>query len=155
MAVCSPRETGLGAAKTVLVGTHVRTSLTLLMAAALCTGCGAKPEQAPQSVASSFARALAEDDGGTACALLARETKAELEQSAGTACPAAIRDEDLPTDDAVEKAATFGTMAQVVLGQDVVFLTEFKGRWRVMAAGCAPSPSPAAGRPYDCQLQGG
>ncbi|MCW2762892.1 MAG: hypothetical protein JWR85_3093 [Marmoricola sp.] len=119
--------------------------------ATLATGCGAGDERGPRAVASRFADALSSDDAAAACGLLAPETKSELEQSAGKKCAAAILAEDLPDAGTVAQLAAFGTMAQVSFVDDVMFLTEFRSGWKVMAAGCSPVP----GRPYDCQLQGG
>jgi hypothetical protein len=119
-----------------------------VVSAVLCSGCGSAGEESPSAVAASFARAVAAHRGAEACGLLARATRAELEQSAGTRCAGAILDEDLLTAGAVEQTETFGDVAGG-LPQDVVFLSEFKGRWRVMAAGCAPVPA----KPYDCQLR--
>ena len=90
-------------------------------------------------------------DGAAACALLAPDTAAEIEQSAGKPCRDAILDEDLPAAGAVSRAQVYGQWAQVRLSGDTVFLGAFPGGWRVVAAGCRPRGD----RPYDCTLQGG
>jgi hypothetical protein len=126
-------------------------ALTLLAVAVLASGCGAQTESAPRRLASDFAQAVAAQDAAKACALLAPETRSELEQSAGEACVKALGSEDLQSPGALRHFASFGTMAQATFAGDVVFLAEFKSGWRVMAAGCTPQPE----RPYDCQLQGG
>jgi hypothetical protein len=115
------------------------------------TGCAARAEPAAQEAAAGFTRAVAAKDGARACQLLAPATRSELEQSAGQGCPRAILDEDLPRAGAVGGFATFGTMAQVRFTRDVMFVSEFRGGWKVVAAGCSPVP----GHPYDCRLQGG
>jgi hypothetical protein len=123
------------------------------VAVGLLTACGASSDPAPRSVAGTFTHAIADKNGAAACALLAPATRDELEQSAGTSCASAIVDEKLPDAGAPLASSAFGTMAQVSFGTDVVFLAEFPRGWRVMAAGCAPSPTPDA--PYKCQLSGG
>jgi hypothetical protein len=123
------------------------------VAVGLLAGCGASSDPAPRAIAGTFTRAVGDKNGAAACALLAPATRAELEQSAGTSCARAIVDENLPQAGAVLASSVFGTMAQVSFSTDVLFLAEFPRGWRVMAAGCAPSPTP--GPPYDCQLSGG
>ena len=112
-------------------------------------GCGSL--QAPaEHVADRFNAALAASDWATGCRLLAPQTKAELEQSAGTACPAALAGEGLPNAGAAEAFDGFGRMAQVRYRRDTVFLAELRSGWKVTAAGCTP----VTGRPYDCRLNG-
>jgi hypothetical protein len=43
-------------------------------------------------------------------------------------------------------------MAEVRFRDDVLFLAEAPGGWRVNAAACKPV---AGGRPYDCDIAGG
>jgi hypothetical protein len=123
-------------------------ALTMLLATG-CAGVGDR-EDAAGSVAVRMLTAVASDDGPAACATLAPETLAELEQSAGTACAEAILDQDLPEPGAVEQSRVYGQWAQVRLTGDTVFLAVFPGGWRVVAAGCTPRGE----RPYDCELQG-
>jgi hypothetical protein len=94
---------------------------------------------------------VSNDPHSQACSLLAPATRAQLEQAAGTPCPAALAEEDLAVADGYEGIARFGTMAQVKFLGDTVFVTKFAQGWKVLAAGCAPVP----GAPYDCRLQGG
>jgi hypothetical protein len=117
------------------------------------TGCGATPDPSARAAADQFTRAVADKDGAAACALLAPATRADLEQSAGSSCAKAIVEENLQEAGPLETSTTFGTMAQVSFGSDVVFLAEFPRGWRVMAAGCAPGTAPE--KPYECQLSGG
>jgi hypothetical protein len=118
--------------------------------AAALTGCSGQ-QSAATSVAGQFVRALHASDGTAACRLLAPETESELVQSAGKPCPTALLEEKLPSRGAVGRTQAFGTMAEVRLPTDTLFLARFKSGWRVMAAGCKPKP----GHPYDCTLQGG
>lgn len=133
-----------------------RLTVRVLLAAApvllLGAACGSDAEDAgPARAARAFEDAVGAERGAAACELLAPETKSELEQSAGAACAEAILDEDLPEPDAFESAAAFGTMAIVRFAADTLFVSEFDGRWRVLAAGCEPVPHTA----YDCAIQGG
>ena len=103
------------------------------------------------AVASRFYRAVDAGHWGRACALLAPETKSQLEQSAGSACPDALSQENLPAPGPVGPSVVYGTMTQTRFEQDIVFVARFRSGWKVMAAGCSPVP----GHPYDCRLQGG
>lgn len=131
---------------TRLLGTLVAAALLVMSAA-----CGGGDDGGPQAAASSFEKALAADDGGTACTWLAPRTRSELEKSAGAPCPEAILEEDLPRVGASTGTATYGAMAQVHFAEDTLFLAEFGPRWLVTAAGCRPVPE----APYDCTIQGG
>ncbi|GAA0816663.1 hypothetical protein [Spirilliplanes yamanashiensis] len=131
----------------------------LLLAVAACglaatAGCAHPDERgdAAAAVARQLAEAATAGDGATACALLAPDTRAELESSAGTPCAAAIGAEDLPAPAAVTAVDVYGESARVVTATDTVFLGTFPGGWRVVAAGCTGRGD---GRPYDCALQGG
>jgi hypothetical protein len=95
--------------------------------------------------------AARDGNGAAACAVLAPDTVAELEQSADASCADAILDEHLPDPGTVRHVRVYGQWAQVVLDDDTVFLAAFPGGWRVVAAGCQPRGE----RPYDCVLQGG
>ncbi|MGQ5265261.1 hypothetical protein ACTWLT_31370 [Micromonospora sp. ZYX-F-536] len=95
--------------------------------------------------------AVAAKDGAGACALLAPDTVAELEQSADKPCAEAILEEGLPEPGTVTASDVYGQRAQVRLSADTVFLASFPGGWHVVAAGCTAR----ADKPYDCVLQGG
>jgi hypothetical protein len=94
--------------------------------------------------------AVQSQDGTAACATLAPDTAAQLEDSAGEPCSSAILDEDLPAPAEVHSADVYGQWARVVLADDTMFLAMFPGGWRVVAAGCTARTE----RPYDCSLQG-
>jgi hypothetical protein len=119
----------------------------------LVAGC-AHSEPRRDAIADTAVRlstAVHDRDGAAACAVLAPDTVAALEQSANTPCADAVLDEGLPKPGTVEHVAVYGQWAQVVLDDDTVFLAAFPGGWRVVAAGCTPQGE----RPYDCVLQGG
>jgi hypothetical protein len=83
--------------------------------------------------------------------VLAPDTVAELEKSAGKACADAVIEEDLPAPGAVRSVDVYGQWARVALDDDTLFLAAFGSGWRVVAAGCTARGD---GRPYDCTLQG-
>jgi hypothetical protein len=112
------------------------------------SGCAGAQDSAVTSAASQLLAAAGAGDGAAACELLAPAARTELEDTTGKPCERAILDEDLePGSEAVE-VEVFDTMAQVVLGQETMFLSRFDGRWLVVAAGCTPVP----GHPYDCSI---
>ena len=128
--------------------------LAVVVAASLAaTGCGGPGgrEDAAAAVAVRLLDAVGQGDGAAACAVLAPETLAELEESADQPCAEAVLDEDLPAPGEVTGTDVYGQWAQVRLDDDTVFLAVFPGGWRVVAAGCQPRGD----RPYDCALQGG
>lgn len=122
------------------------------LAALLLAGCGSVGERgdAAASTATRMLGAVEAGDGAEACAVLAPDTVADLEESAGRPCAEAILDEELPGAGAVTGTDVYGQWAQVRLTEDTVFLAAFPGGWRVVAAGCTPR----ADRPYDCVLRG-
>jgi hypothetical protein len=127
--------------------------LALLAAGCALTGCaGNGPRRdAVSGTAVRLLTAARDGDGAGACEILAPDTAAELEQSTGTSCAAAIVDQDLPAPAPVSRVDVYGQWARVVLADDTVFLAAFPGGWRVVAAGCRSRGE----RPYDCVLQGG
>jgi hypothetical protein len=120
------------------------------LAALCCTGCGDGGADKPRSVAASFENALGAGDGDAACALLAPATLSELEQSSGSPCARAILDQDLPSASSPPDAVAYGSMAQVRYAEETLFLSQFDGDWRVLAAGCTPAHAR-----FDCTVRGG
>jgi hypothetical protein len=133
-----------------------RPFMAVVVAVAVATvaaGCADTTERrdAIAGVALRLLTAVADRDGTAACTVLAPDTLAELEQSAGASCPDAILEEDLPEPAEVRHVDVYGQWARVVLADDTLFLAAFPGGWRVVAAGCQAQGE----RPYDCVLQGG
>src|SRR3954462_7998811 len=88
------------------------------VAAAALAGCGQPAEGSAAATAERLATAVAVGDGAAACAVLAPDTVEELEQSAGTPCPKAIGEEELPPPGAVESVDVYGQWARVVTSGD-------------------------------------
>ncbi|HEX5569148.1 MAG TPA: hypothetical protein VFY14_19895 [Streptomyces sp.] len=126
--------------------------LSAVIAALLC-GCGASQERidGASAAAASFAEAAQAGDGAAMCAVLARETKQELEHSERSTCDEAVVEQRLPTTGPVLETDVHGRQALVKLRDDTLFLSRFSTGWKVVAAGCTPRP----GRPYQCLVKGG
>ncbi|MFF8375617.1 hypothetical protein ACF07V_05675 [Streptomyces sp. NPDC015661] len=127
----------------------------LLLAAAVAlgaTGCGgpAPRQDAAAAAAAAFEAAAAADDHVRACALLAPETRQQLEQNAQKTCPAAFASQELPTTRGIREVEAYGRQAMVRMEGDTLFLSLFTAGWKVMAAGCTPRPD----QPYNCLIKG-
>jgi hypothetical protein len=127
--------------------------LSAMVGVSLVSGCSDETNSEPLNAALAMKKALADQEGGTACELLAPQTRSQLEQSTGIGCADAILEENLAEPGTLRRVHVYGTMAQVRFSRSVWFLAEFPQGWRVMAAGCT-SP-PGSDEPYNCQIQGG
>jgi hypothetical protein len=133
----------------------LRRAGSVLLAAAMATagsGC-AQPAERGEGAAATVRRlatAVASGDGAAACEVLAPETRAAVQESAGAPCADAITEENLPAPGTVQSVDVYGQWARVVAVGDTVFLGAFGDGWRVVAAGCRSRGE----RPYDCQVQG-
>lgn len=127
--------------------------LGLAAAAVTLAGCSSLgPDTAGAgSAAAAFHAATKAGDGAAACSRLSARAVAELEQSAGTRCPQAVLAADVPEAAKVRDVQVWGGRGLVVLDHDVVFVAQYDGGWRVIAAGCSPRQD----RPYDCTVKGG
>ena len=130
----------------------MRTLVISLVAVAALSGCASAGDRADAATGVAVRMLAAADarDGAAACAVLAPDTVAELERSAGQPCAEAILEEDLTAPGPVAGADVYGQWAQVRLDDDTLFLAVFPDGWRVVAAGCTPR----AERPYDCRVKG-
>jgi hypothetical protein len=100
----------------------------------------------------AFYEAFSRQDGAAACALLAPETANDVETSGKAPCEDAVTEEDLPEQlGTVTETDVFGSEALVRAENDTVFVSDFDGLWKIVAAGCTPRGD----RPYDCTLGGG
>lgn len=117
---------------------------------ALVTGCASTQDDGARRTAQEFHDAISGKDAPAACAALALRTRSQLEKNEKSACEQAILREDIPKVGEPSDVEVFGTMAKVTYPHESTFLSRFSGGWRVVAAGCTP----AAGQPYDCQIEG-
>jgi hypothetical protein len=127
-----------------------RLSGATVLAALVLAGCGNTQEERALDAAGAFYSAVADQDGASACDLLTRVTRSELEQSSGKPCDEAVLEEQIPSVQGPGKVHVFGTMAQAAYDADTVFLTRFGDRWLVVAAACSLGQSGI----YDCRLEG-
>jgi hypothetical protein len=124
----------------------------VLLAAALCAGCGAA-DRAPDAAAvvHRFEEALNSRDGKAACALLNQQTAAKLAQQDGRPCEQAILAARLPAGRAVKHTSVYVTSASVSLADGgALFLDEAPRGWEISAAGCRPT---GPDQPFDCDLE--
>jgi hypothetical protein len=125
--------------------------LAAVAVAASLGGCADVSRPAVDGVVTSFYGAYGDGEGRTACDLLAPATREEVETSAQAPCAEAVVDEELPNPGPVGQSSIYGDQGQVRLDGDTVFVAEFPGGWKVVAAGCTRQPS----GPYDCKLEAG
>jgi hypothetical protein len=124
-------------------------ALCALLAPAGCAGQGSAEDAPAADTAERFARAVTTDTA-TACALLAPQTRVELEGEHGP-CIQSLPQSDVPDDaGTVREVKVYGKDAVAYLERDTVFLARFDDGWRVTAAGCTPNGD----RPYDCDVRG-
>lgn len=142
---CRGRPVMVRAARAVLCASAV---------AVLAGGCGAPAVRVDgaRTAGSGFERAMASGEHEAACRLLAPETLGQWEQDEGKACAEAIGTEELPKGGAVRATEVYGRQAMLRLDGDTLFLSQFSGGWKIVAAGCTPQGEQ---QPYQCLLKGG
>ncbi|THA74145.1 hypothetical protein [Streptomyces sp. A0592] len=115
-------------------------------------GCGAPAarKDAAAAAGAAFEAAVAAGDHVRACALLAPQSRQQLEQDEQTTCPAAFASQHLPKAAGIDGVEAYGRQAMVRMKGDTLFLSQFTGGWNVVAAGCTHRPD----RPYDCLIKG-
>jgi hypothetical protein len=121
------------------------------VAAVALSGCAGPDIAAPARAATAFAQAVSASDGALGCSLLSPEVQSQLAESAGTPCPAALLQEDLPAPSPVRQVERYGRQAFVVTATDTVFLSEFPDGWKIIGAGCQERGD----KPYNCAVSGG
>jgi hypothetical protein len=141
-------------------------ALSTVVALSWVSACASGEADQAAGVAADFHAAVAPREAVGVCALLAPETRSELEQSAQRPCDKAVLAESIPDVGGVQDSKMFGGKAQVrftsardgradTLGDagiaDTVFLARFPGGWKVVAAACTPRDR----LPYDCRVEGG
>lgn len=114
-----------------------------------CSDSGSSRDDAAGDAARAFSTA-ASAAPTTACAMLAPETRHELEAASGP-CSQALPDVALPAGGQVLEVDVYGLDARVRMEHDTLFLALFDTGWRVTAAGCTPTEQD---RPYSCDLKG-
>jgi hypothetical protein len=127
------------------------------MCAAVAVGlsaCAGPDTTGPERAATAFGQAVSAAEGSRACALLSPKVVTELADTAGKPCPEAVLTlltAKLKAASPVRAAQRYGHQALVTTDTDTVFLSEFPGGWKIIAAGCEPR----ADQPYDCTVSGG
>lgn len=110
----------------------------------------ASSQQAPALEATrTFQSAVASGDTATACALLAEESRGNLEAASASPCSTSLPRLTLAADPP-QSVEVWGDNAQVRTATDVLFLAKFSAGWKVTAVGCRPRPD----KPYDCKVEG-
>ncbi|MFE7183447.1 hypothetical protein [Streptomyces erythrochromogenes] len=135
--------------RSALVGSGLAGVIALL----LLTGCGASAARVKgaRDAVRVFERALASRDYAAACDVLAPETRAQLEQDEKQACAPALEGQGLPVSIAVRRPEVYGRQAVVRAEGETLFLSQFTGGWRIVAAGC----NSQGDEPYRCVVKGG
>lgn len=130
---------------------HLVLIAVVTAAGLLLASCGRDSDRAAvRSVAESFYAAVAQHDGGAACARLSADTRQALEQQESAPCPRAVAHLSLSGRRA-HVVRVFSTDAAVELVHgDTVFLQDTHQGWRIDAAGCRPA---GQGEPADCEIE--
>lgn len=126
----------------------------LLLLCVAATGCGrGEDRDRATEVAGKFLQAVEAGDAAVACGLLARDTRAALEDEEQEPCGEAIGGVqiDAGTPTAVELYLT-NAKADLDNG-DSAFLSLTPDGWRISAAGCKAGDGPPADAPMDCELE--
>ncbi|MFE9928482.1 hypothetical protein [Streptomyces sp. NPDC005533] len=129
------------------------TAVVALSVAAVLSGCGAAAPrlEGARQAGVAFEQALADADYARACALLAPQTRQQLEENREKPCGPALQGQELPVADQVRGTQVYGRQALVRLRNDTLFLSQFDDGWKVVAADCALQGE----QPYRCSLKGG
>ena len=131
----------------------LRRALGVTLAILLAGSCSGRAEERPRAAqaVTRFYEAVGQQDGAGACEFLAPETLHEVEKSAKASCVEAITDVDLPELGQLIATDVYGNEARVLASGDTVFVSDFDGAWKIVAAGCATRGD----LPHDCEIQRG
>ncbi|MEU7011095.1 hypothetical protein [Streptomyces sp. NPDC046332] len=146
-----PQRPGPGAAVR-----GVAVSALLFGVAGALTACGASAGRidGARDAARAFQEAVAVGDYEAACGLLAPRTREQLLEDEKQRCSQALQGRQLPAGAPRGAVEVYGRQAAVragVSGGETLFLSQFTGGWKVVAAGCTPQGD----RPYRCVVKGG
>lgn len=124
------------------------------VAGALLTACGATSGrvEGARDAGRAFQRAVAAGDYTTACDLLAPRTRQQLEEDEKQRCGQALAGQELPKAPPGGGPQVYGRQASLDAGGQKLFLSQFRGGWKVVAAGCTPR---GGDKPYRCVVKGG
>ncbi|MFB8079979.1 hypothetical protein [Streptomyces sp. NPDC056013] len=124
--------------------------LTLALAAIACGAPQARQDGATRA-GLAFEASLSTGDYREACALLAPESRRQLQEDERQPCERALPSQELPSAGDVRGVDVYGRQALLRLRGETLFLSQFDEGWRVTAAGCEPNPGDA---PCRCALKG-
>lgn len=126
-----------------------RWAVLVPLAAVVLSGCSQeRDETSIRTTARDFFAAVAEGDGGRACALLTPRARSGLE-TGGSRCGEEVV--KLPLEGGkAGRAEIWGEQSRIRMGEDTVFLTRWASAWLITAAGCERR----VGEPYDCEVEG-
>ncbi|WP_031007976.1 hypothetical protein [Streptomyces sp. NRRL F-5727] len=127
----------------------------VLLAVLLLGGCGASAarEDGATEAGRRFAAALAAGDYRAGCALLAPETREQVEEDGRTPCALGLREAGLPPAGLARGVDVYGREALLRMTADTLFLSQFDAGWLVTAAGCEEQAT--EDEPYRCAVKGG
>jgi hypothetical protein len=126
-------------------------AVILIALGCLAAGCGtAGRESDARAVVERFQAALADHDGGAACAELSAGTSKQLQRDEGAQCTRAILELGLPGGTPASAEVVVTSAAVSLRGGSTLFLDQGPDGWEISAAGCRPS---APDEPFDCELE--
>ena len=125
-------------------------AIPVVAVALLLAGCSSGHLDDVERTVDDFGAAWEAQDGAALCDLLAPVTQQEVESSTGMACAEGVLELDVQTPGSVTAVQVYATAAQARTEEDTLFLSQYDGGWRVLAAGCRPQGE----QPYDCELKG-
>ncbi|MFE5659243.1 hypothetical protein ACFQ9H_23950 [Streptomyces sp. NPDC056517] len=125
-------------------------ALTLALVACACGAPQARQDGATRA-GLAFEASVASGDFHEACALLAPESRQQLQEDEKQPCEMALPAQGLPSGGGVRGVDVYGRQALLHLRDETLFLSQFDEGWRVTAAGCVPE---AGDEPYHCVLKG-